>query len=89
MPLTFFYTEYEGRKMSPQANMKEAVRRQQEVKELCRRNTAGAQMRQRKKYDEKVIQAKPYAVRQYVLVFQSIILPKGTQNMLKKWEDRS
>ena len=51
MPLTFFYPEYEGKKTSPQAYVKEAVRRQQELNELCRRNTAQAQMRQRKKYD--------------------------------------
>ena len=53
MPLTFFYPEYEGKKTSPQAYVKEAVRRQQELSELCRRNTAQAQMRQRKKYDKK------------------------------------
>ena len=65
--------------------MKEAVKRQQELNELCRRNTAQAQMRQRKKYDEKILQAKPYAVGQYVWVFQNIIPPKGTKKILKKW----
>ena len=65
--------------------MKEAVRRQQELNELCRRNTAQLQMRQRKKYDEKKLQAKLYAVRQYVWVFQNIIPPKGTKKLLKKW----
>ena len=53
MPLTFFYLEYEGKKTSPHAYVKEAVRRQKELNELCRRNTAQAQMGQRKKYDEK------------------------------------
>ena len=53
MPLTFFYPEYEGTKRSSQAYVKEAVRTQHELNELCRRNTALAQMRQRKKYDEK------------------------------------
>ena len=53
MPLTFFYPEYQGEKTSPLAYVKEAVRRQQELNELCRSNTAQAQMRQRKKYDEK------------------------------------
>ena len=48
MPLTFFYPEYEGKKTSPQACVKEAVRKQQELKELCRRNTAQAQKRQQK-----------------------------------------
>ena len=85
MPLTFFYPEYEGKKTSPQAYVKEAVKRQQELNGLCRRNTAQAQMRQRKKYDEKLLQAKPYAVSQYVWVFQNVIPPKRTKKLLKKW----
>ena len=85
MPLTFFYPEYEGKKTSPQAYVKEAVKRHHELNELCRRNTAQAQMRQRKKYDEKILQAKPYAVEQYVWVFQNVIPPKGTKKLLKKW----
>ena len=59
MPLTFFYPKYERKKMSPQAYMKEASRRQQELNEFCKRNTAQAQIRQRKKNDEKLLQAKP------------------------------
>ena len=85
MPLTFFYPEYKGKKTSPQAYVKDAVMRQQELIELCRRNTAQAHMRQRKKYDEKILQAKPYAVGQYVWVFQNVIPPKGTEKLLKKW----
>ena len=42
-------------------------------------------MRQRKKNDEKVLQAKPYAVGQFVWVFQNVIPPKGTKKFLKKW----
>ena len=83
--LTFFYPEYKGKRTSPQAYVKEAIRRQQELNELCRRNTAQAQMRQRKKYDEKLLQAKPYEVGQYVWVFQNVITPKGTKKLLKKW----
>ena len=85
MPLTFFYPEYEGKNTSPQAYVKEAVKRQQELNELCRRNTAQAQMRQQKKYDEKILQAKPYAVGQYVSVFQNVIPPKGTKKLPKIW----
>ena len=85
MPLIIFYPEYERKKTSPQAYVKEAVGRQQELNELCRRNTAQAQMRQRKKYDEKILQAKPYAVGQNVWVFQNVIPPKGTKKLLKKW----
>ena len=85
MPLTFFYPEYEGKRTSPQAYLKEAIRRQQEINELCRRNTAQAQMRQRKKYDERILQAKPYEVGQYLWVFPNVIPPKGTKKLLKKW----
>ena len=84
MPPTFFYPECEGKKASPQAYVKEAIRRQQELNELCRRNTAQAQMRQRKKYVKRIMQAKPYAVSQYVWVFQNVIPPKGTKKKLKK-----
>ena len=52
---------------------------------LCRRNTAQAQMRQRKKYDKKILQAKPYAAGQNVWVFQNLIPPKETKKLLKKW----
>ena len=76
MSLTFFYPENEGKKTSPRAYVKEAVRRQQELNELCRRNTAQAQMRQRKKNDEKILQAKSYAKGQYVWVFQ-IVIPQS------------
>ena len=85
MTLTFFYPEHKEKKTSPQAYLKEAVRRLQELNELCRKNTALAQMRERKKYDEKIFfQAKPYAVGQYVWVFQNIIPPKGTKKLLAK-----
>ena len=83
MPLTFFYPEYEGKRTSPQAYVKEAIKRQQELNELCRRNTAQAQMRQRRKYDGKILRAKPYEVGQYVWVFQNVIPPKGTKKLLK------
>ena len=82
MPLTFFYPEYEGKRTSHQAYVKEAIRRQQELNELCRRNTAQAQMRQRKKYDEKILQAQPYEVDQYVWVFQNVIPTKETKKLL-------
>ena len=84
MPPTLFYPEYEGKRTPPQAYVKEAIKRQQELNELCRRNTALAQMRQHKKYDEKILHAKPYEVVQYVWVFQNVIPPKGTKKLLKK-----
>ena len=57
----------------------------EELNEMCRRNTAQVQMRQRKKHGEKTLQAKPCTVRQYVWVFQKIIPPKGTKKLLNKW----
>ena len=44
-------------------------------------------MRQRKKYDEKILQAEPYEVGQYLWVFQNVIPPKGTKKLLKKWRE--
>ena len=54
------------------------------MNELLRRNTAQAQTRQRKKYDERILQVKPYEMGQYVWVFQNVIPPKGTKKLLKK-----
>ena len=47
---------------------------------------AQAQLRQRKKYDEKILQAKPYAVGQYVLVFQNVIPHRGTKKTTQEVE---
>ena len=58
IPLKFSYPENEGQKTSPQAYVKEAIKRQQELSVLCRRITAQARKRQRRKYDEKTLQSK-------------------------------
>ena len=58
MPIKIFFPEIEGQKTSLQAYAREAIKRQQELKEMSRRNTAQAQMRQRKKNDERKLQAK-------------------------------
>ena len=42
-------------------------------------------MTQRKKYDEKILQVKPYAVGQYVWLFRNFIPPNRTKKLLKKW----
>ena len=39
LPLTFFYPDYEGKKTSPQVYVRDVIRRQQELNDLCRRNT--------------------------------------------------
>ena len=38
LPLTFFYPEYEGKKTSPQVYVRDVIRRQQELNDLCIRN---------------------------------------------------
>ena len=62
LPLTFFYPEYEGKKTSPQVYVRDVIRRQQELNDLCRRNTQQAQARQRKRFDKKAAGAKDYSV---------------------------
>ena len=85
LPLTFFYPEYEGKKTSPQVYVRDVIRRQQELNDLCRRNTQQAQAKQRKRFDKKAAGAKAYSVGDYVWVFQNVIPPKGTKKLLKKW----
>ena len=82
-PLTFFYPEYEGKKTSPQVYVRDVIRRQQMLKDLCRRNTQQAQARQRKRFDKKAACAKANSVGDYVWVFQNVIPPKRTKKLLK------
>ena len=76
LPLTFFYPEYEGKKASPQVYVRDVIRRQQELHDLCRRNTQQAQARQRKRFDKKAAGAKAYSVGDYIWVFQNVIIRK-------------
>ena len=87
LPLTFFYQEYQEKKTSPQVYVRDVIRRQQELNDLCRQNTQQAQARQRKKIDKKAAGAKTYSVGDYVWVFQNVIPPKGTKKLLKKWKE--
>ena len=85
LPFIFFYPEYEGKKTSPQVYIRDVIRRQQELNDLCGRNTQQAQVRQRKRFYKKAAGAKTYSVGDYVWVFQNIIPPKRTKKLLKKW----
>ena len=69
MPLTFFYPEYEGKRTLPKAYVKEAIRRQQKLNEVCRRNTAQSHMRWASTCGSSKM-SKP---------------PNGTKKLLKKW----
>ena len=84
LPLTFFYPEYEGKKTSPQVYVRDVIRRQQELNDLCRRNTQQSQAWQRKIVDKKAAGAQAYSVKEYVWVFQNVIPPKGTKKLIKK-----
>ena len=84
LPLTLFYPEYEVKKTSPQVYVRDVIRRQQELNDLCRQNTQQAQARQRKILDKKAAGAKAYSAGKYVWVFQNVIPPKGTKKLLKK-----
>ena len=53
LPLTFFYPEYEGKKTAAQTYMRDVIRRQQDLHDLCRRNTQHAQTRQKWRFDKK------------------------------------
>ena len=67
--LTLFHPEYEGTKTSPQFYVRDMLRRQQELNDLCRRNTQQAQAMQRKWFHEKAAGAKSFSVEDYLWVF--------------------
>ena len=73
------------KKTSPQVYVRFMIRRQQELNDLCRRNTQQAQASQRKRFDKKAAGAKNYSVGDYVWVFQNVIPPNRTMKLLKKW----
>ena len=53
LPLTFFYPIYEGKKTAPQTYVRDVIRNQQDLNDLCRRNTQQAQIRQKRRFDKK------------------------------------
>ena len=85
LPLTFFYPEYKEKRTAPQTYMRDMIWRQQELNDLCRRNTQQAQVKQKKRFDKRTADAKTYSVGDYVWVFQEVVPPKGTKKLLKKW----
>ena len=68
LPLTFFYPEYEGKRTAPQTYVRDVIRRQHDLNDLCRRNTQQAQIRQKKRFDKRTADAKAYSVGDYVWV---------------------
>ena len=79
LPLTFFYPEYEGNKTAPQTYVRVVIRRQQDLNDLCRRNT---QIRQTRRFDKRTTAAKAYSVGDYVWVFQEVVPQKRNQKVI-------
>ena len=55
-----------------------------EIRDLVRRNTHQAQIRQKEQYDKRIT-AKPYAVGDAVWVFCHVIPKGGTSKLLRGW----
>ena len=62
----------------------DVIRRQQDLNDLCRRNTQQAQIRQKRRFDKRTADAKAYSVGDYVWVFQEVVPPKGNQETIKE-----
>ena len=65
--------------------MCDVISRQQELNDMCRRNTQQAQVRQKRTFDKTNADAKASSVGDYVWVFQEVIFSKETKKLLKKW----
>ena len=72
-------------KKTPQTYVRDVIRRQQHLNDLCGRNTQQAQIRQKRRFNKMTADTKTYSVGDYVWVFQEVVSPKGTKNYSKKW----
>ena len=84
LPLTFFYPEYEGKKTSPQVYVRDVIIGQQELNDLCRRNTQQAQARQRKKNRQESSWCKSLLGGRLRMGISERCTTKGTKKLLKK-----
>ena len=85
LPLTFFYPEYEGKKTSPQVYVRDVIRRQQELNDLCRRNTQQAQARQRKKLRQESSWCKNLLGGRLRMGISERYTTERNEKLLKKW----
>ena len=83
LPLTFFYPEYKGKRTAQQKYVRDVIRRQQDLNDLCRRNRR--KLDKKRRFDKRTADAKAYSVGDYVWVFQEVVPPKGTKKLFKKW----
>ena len=84
LQLTFFYPENEEKRTAPQTYVRDVIRIQQDLNDLCRRNTQQAQIRQKRRFDKRTGDAKAYSVGDYVWVLLKWRGPFHS-NYLKKW----
>ena len=84
LPLAFFYPEYKGKGTAPQTHVRDVIRRQQELNDMCWRNTQQAQVWQKRRFDKRSADAKAYSVGDFVWVLQEIFQPKGTTKTAEK-----
>ena len=85
MPLTFFYPEYQGEKDVSSSLCEGSGQETTGAKRALQKEYGASTNEAAEKYDDKIRQVKPYAVGQYVWVFQNIIPPKGKKKLLNKW----
>ena len=86
LPLTFFYPEYEGKKTSPQVYVRDVIRRQQELNDLCRRNTRQEQAKQRKRFDKKPAWCKSFLGRRLRMGISNCYTTKKNEKDPKEFE---
>ena len=85
LPLTFFYPEYEGKKKERQTYLRDVIRRQQELNDLCMSNTQQAQIRQKRRFDKRTADAKNLLCRRLCLGVPGGSFTKGNQKVAEKW----
>ena len=89
LPFTFFDPEYDGKKTSPQVYVRDVFRRQQELNDLCRRNTQQAQARQRKNSTRKQLVQKLIRWGTMYGYFRTLYHRKGRKSSQKSGVDPS
>ena len=85
LPLTFFYPEYEGKRTAPQTYVRDVIRRQQDLNDLCRRNAQQAQIRQKGGLIKEQPMQKPTQLAITSGCSRKWFHQKEPKKLLKKW----
>ena len=85
IPLSYIYPEFAvATHESHEAYVRSTIKRQQEIHELVRRNLHQAQLRQKKYFDRRV-KGRAFAVGDQVWVFCNVIPIGGSSKLLSGW----